>query len=180
MIKKALIGFGIVLIAFLAFVLTRESRFHYERSGLINASPEEIYPYISDFRRGNEWSPFAQADPNMKVSFSGPIADVGSKMEWEGNSEAGAGQLEILRVVPNELVEIQLTMLKPIHAVNLIQYQLTPEPTGGTTFSWSMSGDAGFIGQLMNIFIDCEEMVAGQFTVGIQNLKNLIENKKNQ
>lgn len=179
MLIKILIGLGVFLVGFFAFVLTRESKFHYERSGLIQASAEEIYPYISDFNKGAEWSPYEQADPNMKKTIKGPVAQPGSIMEFEGNAKSGSGRIEILRVIPNELVEMRLTMLKPIHAENLVQYRLTPE-ADGTRFTWSMSGDGGFIGKLMNTFIDCEEMAAGQFTVGINNLKRLIESKNSK
>ncbi|NUN05764.1 MAG: SRPBCC family protein [Bdellovibrio sp.] len=98
-------------------------------------------------------------------------------MEFEGNKDAGSGKLEILKIVPNESVEIKLTMLKPFHAENIVIYKLAPEGAG-TRFSWSMSGDGGFLGKLLNVFIDCEKMVADQFTVGINNLKALIEGQK--
>jgi hypothetical protein len=38
-----------------------------------------------------------------------------------------------------------------------------------------MSGDGGFMGKLIGVFIDCEKMVAGDFEVGIKTLKDLIE-----
>ncbi len=170
------IGIGLVLIVavFLGIVATRDGKFHYERSGIIAAEPEVIFPYISDFKKGDQWSPYVQMDPNMKTTFSGPDAQIGSVMEFEGNSQAGSGRLEIINLIPNELVEIKLTMLKPMKAENLVQYRLTKEEAG-TRFSWSMTGDGGFLGKLMNVFIDCEKMVADQFTKGINNLKALIE-----
>ncbi|HEY1079323.1 MAG TPA: SRPBCC family protein [Bdellovibrio sp.] len=174
MLIKASLGLGVVVVGFIAYVATREGKFHYERSGVIDASAEKIFPYISDFKKGGEWSPYEKMDPNMKKNFVGPDAQVGSVMEFDGNQEAGSGKLEILKIVPNESVEIKLTMLKPFHAENLVVYKLTPEGEG-TRFSWSMSGDSGFLGKLINVFIDCEKMVADQFSVGINNLKNLLE-----
>jgi hypothetical protein len=60
----------------------------------------------------------------------------------------------------------------------LIQYSLTPEASGGTRFTWAMSGDGGFMGKLISVIIDCEKMIGGQFEQGIQNLKTVIESKK--
>ncbi len=174
---KASLGVFAVLVSFLAYVSTREGKFRYERSGVIAASPEDIYPYLFDLRKGAEWSPYEKADPTMKKTFSGPEAQVGSVLEFDSDKGAGAGRLEVLKAVPNELVEIKLTMTKPIRADNVVEYRLTPE-ADGTRFTWSMAGDGGFIGKLMNVFIDCEEMVAGQFSEGIDNLKALIEAKK--
>lgn len=170
------IGLGIIaaLIIFLAFVSTREGKFRYERSGVINAPAEKIFPYLSNFKMGGMWSPYEKIDPNMKKNFIGEPDKVGAVMEFDGNSDAGSGKLEMLKIVPNESVEIKLTMTKPLFAENLIEYKLTKEETG-TRFSWIMSGDGGFMGKLMNTLIDCEKMVADQFSVGIANLKEIIE-----
>jgi hypothetical protein len=133
---------------------------------------------LSDFSKGGEWSPYEKVDPNLKKTITGSPGQAGQTMDFEGNSDAGSGRLEMLRVVPNELVEIKLIMTKPVHAENIVTYQLTPEPAGGTRFSWSMSGDGGFLTKLISVFIDCEKMIAGQFDVGINNLKTLIESQK--
>ncbi len=177
MAKRIFLGILLLLLVFLAFVSTRESKFHYERTGLINAPPEKIFPYISNFKMGGLWSPYEKIDPNMKKQFSGPDAQVGSVMQFDGNSEAGSGQLEILRIVPYAFVEIKLTMTKPMHAENIVQYKLTPEGSA-TRFTWSMSGDGGFFTKLISVFIDCEKMVGDQFNTGIANLKTVVEAQK--
>jgi hypothetical protein len=177
MIKKSLFGILIVLTLFLGFVSTRDGKFRYEKSGVIQASADKIFPYISNFKMGGLWSPYEKIDPNMKKTFKGPDAQVGSIMEFEGNSDAGSGSLEILKIVPNELVEIKLTMTKPFSAENIIQYQLASEGSG-TRFTWSMSGDGGFMGKLISVFINCEKMVTAQFSTGIANLKTVVEAQK--
>jgi len=152
--------------------------FKYERSGVINALPEKIFPYISNFKVSIQWNPFAQKDPNMKTVFSGADGQVGSLMAFDGNKDAGVGALEMLKMIPNELVEIRLVMTKPLPADNLIQYRLMPEGSG-TRFSWSMSGYSGLLGKFVSIFIDCEKMITDEFEIGIKNLKTLVESKNN-
>ena len=177
MIAKIALGVVVLLAVFLGYVSTRDGKFRYERSGVINAPAEKIYPYISNFKNGSVWNPFDQKDPNMKRVFSGTDGQVGSKMDFDGNSEAGSGTLEIVKLVPNQSVDIRLVMTKPISADNLVQYTLTPEGTG-TRFTWAMSGDGGFLGKLMGVLIDCEKMVAGNFENGIQQLKKVMESAK--
>jgi hypothetical protein len=176
MFRKVILAIGAVLVIFLGWVSTRESKFHYERSGLIEASASKIFPYISNFKRGAEWSPYEKLDPNLKRTFSGTDGTVGSVLEFEGNVNAGSGKLEILKLIPDQLVDIKLTMTKPMYGENLVQYRLTPEGSG-TRFTWSMSGDAGFMGKLFGVFIDCEKMVGDQFNQGIANLRQLVETK---
>ncbi|OFZ28811.1 MAG: hypothetical protein A2622_04045 [Bdellovibrionales bacterium RIFCSPHIGHO2_01_FULL_40_29] len=177
MALKIVSGIAFFIALFFGFVATRQGKFNYERSGLIEAPADKIFPYISQFSMGGQWSPYEKIDPNMKKTFSGADGQPGSMMVFEGNSQAGSGQLELIKLIPNELVEIKLTMTKPIRAENLVIYKLTPEGNG-TRFSWSMSGDGGFFGKLLNVFIDCENMVAGSFTEGIANLKTLVESQK--
>ena len=173
MLKKIFLALVLILSAFLGYVSTKSGHFAYERNGVIQAPAAKIFPYISEFKKGILWSPYDQKDMNMKRVFIGTEGKVGSIMEFDGNSEAGSGKLEILKLIPNELVEIKLTMTKPLPAENIIQYKLTPEGTG-TRFSWSMSGDGGFIGKLMTVLIDCEKMIGGDFEKGIQNLKAVV------
>lgn len=175
--KKVLLGIVVAIIVFLGYVSTKESKFNYEKSAVINAPAEKIYPYISNFRNGSAWNSFDQKDPNIKRTFSGNDGEVGAKMEFEGNSEAGSGYLEMLSLIPNTEAQMKLVMTKPFHAENLIVYKLTADPSGGTKFSWSMSGDGGFMGKLMATFIDCEKMITDEFEKSFENLKAVLSSK---
>ncbi|MFV8257172.1 SRPBCC family protein [Bdellovibrio bacteriovorus] len=176
MLIKVVVGILVVVALFLAFIGTRKGEFRYEASEVIAAPPEKIFPYISDLKLGGEWSPFEKVDPNMKKEFIGEPNQVGSKLIFAGNKDAGAGSIEILKVVPNELVQLRLVMTEPLAADNIVEYRLTPEGQG-TRFSWSMSGDGGYVGKLVTFFIDCEKMITDQFRKGFENLKTIVEVK---
>jgi hypothetical protein len=177
MAKKIGLTIVALVFVFLGYVSTREGKFRYERSGIIEAPAEKIFPYISNFKLGVEWSPYEKKDPNMKKTYGGTDGEVGSTMDFEGNSDTGSGKLEVLKLVPNQSVEIKLTMLKPFFAENTVIYTLTPEGSG-TRFSWAMIGDGGFMGKLMTTLIDCEAMVAGDFNKGIASLKTVVEGQR--
>ena len=175
MLKKIPVVLGFALIAFLIYVQTRPAEFKYVRSGVIQASPQQIFPYLSQFKLGNAWSPYEKKDPKMQHTYAGAAEGVGQIMEFAGNQEVGKGRLEMLKVIPHSLVEIKLTMLEPIQGENIVQYSLAPESSGGTRFTWTMTGSGGFVSKLMGVLIDCEKMVAGDFEKGIQDLKVLVE-----
>jgi hypothetical protein len=176
MFLKILGGLVLALVIFLGYVSTRNGHFHYERSVSIQAPAEKIFPYLIDFKKGSEWNPYEEKDPNMKKTYSGPEAQVGSVMEFDGNKDVGTGKLEILNIVPNETVLIKLTMIKPFFGENNIEYKLIPE-NGATKFTWSMDGEGGFMGKLMSVIIDCEKMMSGEFEKGQNKLKTLVESK---
>lgn len=171
---KVLIGVGVALILFLGFVATRPDEAHYERSGVILAGPEKIFPYLDNFKVSGQWSPYEQMDPNMKKTLLGPESGPGAVMEFAGNSDVGTGRLEILKVVPNSSVQIRLEMLEPFKVTNTVTYTLTPEGNG-TRFTWSMDGPHTFLSKLLCLLIDGDKMVGEQFEKGISNLKTLIE-----
>ncbi len=129
-----MLPFVVIIVLFLGYVAARPHNFRYERSGVINASADKIFPYLKDFKMGNEWSPYEKIDRNMKKKYSGPENGIGSVMEFEGNRDVGSGRLEILKEVPNSLVEIKLDLFEPMKGSNLVEYKLTPEG-GNTRFS---------------------------------------------
>ncbi len=176
MILKFFIGFLVLIGFFLIYISTRPGHFHYEVTDEIKAPPEVVFLYLSDLQKGGEWSPYEQIDPKMKKEFHGKSNEVGGKLTFRGNADAGSGSLEIMKIVPNELVEFRLTMTAPLKAENIVQYRIKPTESG-TQMTWAMSGDGGYIGKLVTFFIDCEKMVTDQFRKGIQNLQNLLENK---
>lgn len=174
MLKSILLTLLAIVSIFSIYVASRPSDFKYERSGFIQAPAEKIFPYLNNFKLGEEWTPFGKNDPTMKTTFSGPNSGVGSGLSFEGNAQTGEGKLEIIRVEPNTLVEIRLDMIKPLEGHNIVQYRLTPEGAG-TRFTWTMSGKGTFLTKAIGVFIDCDKMMGKVFDQGIQSLKQKIE-----
>lgn len=171
---KVLIGLAVVLVVFLGYVATRPASFRYSNSALIKASPEKIYPYLSQLQLGGQWSPYEKRAPDMKKSLSGTDGTPGAKLEFDGGMKAGVGSVELLSFKPNEEVNLRLLMSKPVNADHLIVYKL--EPVGAETrFTWSMEGENGFFGKLMGVLIDCEAMMKKDMNEGFENLRKIVE-----
>lgn len=168
----------LLLITFVVGVLViyaarQPNVFRMGRMRYIAAQPDKIFPLMNSLREGSRWSPF-EKDPNMKKTFSGPDSGVGAKYAWEGNSQVGAGDIEIIESLPNSRVVLRLNIRKPMTATNEVIYELQPID-GGTEVLWTMSGPLNFIGKIMNVFIDCEKMVGRDFDKGLKKLKHLAE-----
>ncbi|MFL5808973.1 MAG: SRPBCC family protein [Flavisolibacter sp.] len=175
--KKIALSVVVIIAGFLGYVSTREGKFHYERSGYINASQSENLPNLSNLRLGSERSPYEAKDKAMKKTYSGTDGAVGSALDFEGNSDVGAGRVEVIAIHPDNSVELRLTMTKPMVVENKIIYKLM-QVEQGSVFTWVMEGDSGFMGKLFCIFIDCDKMMGDDFAKGISNLKTIIEGKK--
>ena len=58
MLMTVAIVIGVLVVALLTFVASKPDTFHVQRSTNIKASPETIYPLISDWHNFLTWSPF--------------------------------------------------------------------------------------------------------------------------
>jgi hypothetical protein len=162
------------VIVILALALAKPSTFRVERSTIIEASPEKVAALIIDFHQWNQWSPWAQLDPNMKTAYSGPASGPGSIYEWEGNSKVGKGRMEILSATPAKTT-IKLDFLKPFEGHNTTNFLLEPQGTA-TRVTWMMYGPMAFFpGKLMSVFTTMDKMIGGDFDKGLAGMKAAAE-----
>jgi uncharacterized protein YndB with AHSA1/START domain len=168
----------LLIIAVGIYAATRPNRFRLERSMMIDAPPETIFPLIADFQQWPQWSPWEGLDPDLRRTYSGAAHGVGAIYEYEGNNKVGAGRMEIVEATPYSRVTAKLDFLKPIVAHNIAEWTLAPEGRGGRTkVTWAMHGPQNFVSKLMGLFMSVDRMVGGQFEKGLANLKRVAEGK---
>ena len=174
MLKFILLCLAVLIAAILLYATTRPNTFRVSRSITVNAPPERIFPLIDEWNQWFGWSPYEKVDPAMKRRFSGPAAGKGAVYEFEGNSQVGAGRLEILESMPPSRIAIQLDMRKPIEGHNLVEFTLHPE--GGTTrVTWTITGNSVYLSKLIGIFLNMDRMIGKSFETGLADLKALAE-----
>src|SRR5690606_22468820 len=105
-----------------ALAATKPDTFVVSRSTTIDAPPERVYELIEDFHRWPEWSPYEKIDPAMKKSFSGAERGQGAVYAWDGNSQAGSGQITIDKAVSPSNVQMTLAMSSPFECRNLVEF----------------------------------------------------------
>src|SRR5437879_6101460 len=110
--------------------------FRVERSIVIEAPPQDIFPLIDDFRRWEAWSPYEKMDANLAKTFSGPTHGVGAAYAWVGR-KAGSGSMEITQSTLSSKVVIKLEFTKPMTAHNTAEFTLEPQGKG-TKVTWAM------------------------------------------
>jgi uncharacterized protein YndB with AHSA1/START domain len=175
---KFLAIFALVLVAAIAGVVVlasqRPDTFRIERTTVINAPPEKIFPLINDMRSWSAWSPYEKKDPDMKRTFSGAAMGKGSVYEYEGDKNIGKGRLEITESTPPSKVVIDLKFLEPFKANHTAELTLEPQDDG-TKVTWAMYGPAPLMAKVMHMFFNMEKMVGDDFAAGLANLKALAE-----
>src|SRR5437764_367753 len=121
MLKKIAIVVVILVTALLGFAATRPDAFRVQRETSIKAPPEQIFALINNFHRSASWSHYETLDPTMKRTLSGAENGKRAVYQWEGNSKAGAGRMEITDVSPASRVTIKLDFIKPFEGHNIAE-----------------------------------------------------------
>ncbi|MCM0607181.1 MAG: SRPBCC family protein [Xanthomonadaceae bacterium] len=177
MIKKILMGLGVVVIGFLGAVSMQPADYTITRSVTVNAAPQTIFPYVNDPKKMDVWHPWSEIDKTAKVSYSGAPSGLGAKTEWTDGEKMGWGSATALEVKPNALVRVKLEFVKPFHMEQISDLIL--EPTGSETkVTWTVSGKNNFIGRAFCIFGSMDKMVGGMFEKSLNRLKAIAETKK--
>jgi hypothetical protein len=154
--------------------VTQPDSFRVSRSLDISAPPEKIYPILTDFRRSGEWSPYEKLDPDMKRIYSGPATGKGAAYAWDGDSNAGAGRMEIVEATPGQSVTLKLDFIRPFEGSNVVDYKLQPKGPA-TQVSWDMHGPMPFLSKVICVFVDLDKMIGKDFETGLASLKSLAE-----
>jgi hypothetical protein len=165
---------AIIIAAVLIYASTRPDSFRVERSIIINAPLEKVFPVINDFHSWEAWSPWEKADPNVKRSYDGPRSGVGSKYAWLGNKQLGSGEMELVESVPNSHVGIKIHFIKPFEARNKVDFDLVAQGNG-TKVTHAMNGPSPFISKLMSLVFNMEKMVGPKFEEGLASIKAMAE-----
>lgn len=176
-VGKVLRWFGIAIILLVvgaivvAFLLPRHAVV--TRSVEIAAPPATVFPLIGDLRRFNEWSPWADVDPETVFTFTGPIDGVGQTLNWESDDQRiGSGSMSIVAIEPESRVDLNVDFGRE----GTMLASLTLEPAGnGTRVIWMLDSDLGLnpIARYFGMMLD--GMVGPDYEKGLDRLKVVAE-----
>ncbi|UPT66652.1 MAG: SRPBCC family protein [Sphingobacteriales bacterium JAD_PAG50586_3] len=165
-LKRVLLTVGIIIGLLLVVSLFLPSTYEIKREGTIKAPTDTVFMWVADLKNWNGWSPWNQADPKMKITYSAETIGTGSSMQWASESQ-GNGKLTIKSLMPPTEATYELDMEG---MVSTGKFSLAPD-AAGTKLIWSMSGDVG-MNPLYKFFIPfMDGMVGPDFEKGINNLQ---------
>lgn len=173
---KALKTIGIILAVLVAAVLVMglvaPKTVELERSVVIDAPREAVFPHLQYMDHHKAWSPWLERDPNVQEEIRGTDGTVGAIYYWKGNKEVGEGEQEITAIVPNERIETQLRFVGQGEANAFLA---AADASAGTEVTWGFHTETPFPWNAMNLFMDIEGLVGKDYETGLNKLKKLIE-----
>ncbi len=159
-----------VVLTVVMFVLGKQ--YHYETSIVIKAPVEKVYQASSSSKRFNEWNPWMDMDPNLKLTYSGNQGQVGDQYCWEGNDEVGKGCHSITGLEPNKKVMTKMIFKEPFDSDATSDLVFTPE-ANGTKVTWSMDCELDYPMNLMKLMMDSQ--MDKSYGKGLAKLKEISE-----
>ena len=175
LVVAVVIAIAIAVVLILAS--TKPDTFRVERSVVVKAPAEKIFPLINNFHQWANWSPWEHRDPAMKRTFSGSESGKGAVYAWDGNKNVGSGRMEILDASSPSKIVIKLDFFKPFEGHNTAEFSMRPqsEAAPATNISWIMHGPAPFMHRVMQVFMNFDKMIGKDFEAGLAKLKSLAE-----
>ena len=77
--------------------------FDTERSLTIDAPKNMLFNMVDDYKTWENWSPWYDKDPDMKVEYGATSRGVGASYSWSGNKLVGSGKMTTIETVPGTL-----------------------------------------------------------------------------
>jgi len=147
---------------------------HIERKITIDAPAADVFVYANDFRKFNEWSPWAGLNANTRYTYSGADNGIGAKMQWAGDHEyIGKGVQEILESEPDKFVKtkVKFALMEPASTT----FSLV-ENNGKTTVTWGFDiYMSNTIFRFSGLIFDSWAWVGDTYEQGLSDLKIRVE-----
>jgi hypothetical protein len=176
--KKVLIALGIIFLVVVAYVfiggLFISKDFHFERSITINAPKEIVWENVSKFSNFQKWNPFSLHDPHMESKIEGTDGTVGAVYRWKGNKDVGSGTQTYKALNPYSHVGIDLQFMEPYESKANAFINLEPEGKAQKV-TWGFDSETPYPMNAVMPFINMEKMMDADFSLGLENLKQLCE-----
>ena len=173
-VKIILISFLGLFFLLLGISFLLPSKTHVERSMVIAAHPNQIFPLINQLNKWVEWSPWHKKDTTAQYTYNEIPAGVGAYNKWiSAHPEVGNGTMQIIESVSDTFLKIQMNMEGM--GISYSTFKLS-ETDAGTLVTWIMDADGeGMplyfvpIAKYYNLFMD--GMLGAEFERGLTLLQ---------
>jgi effector-binding domain-containing protein len=171
-LKYILYGILAIVVIFLLIAAFASNKVKVERSITINAPADVVFANVKTLRNMQEWSPWAELDPKMEVTYTGNDGEVSSTSSWKGNKDVGSGTQTITAVGDNR-VEMEVAFKEPFESK--AQSYVIVEKGDDTKATWGFESETPFPWNAMHVFMDMDAMLGKDFEKGLTKLKALSE-----
>lgn len=169
---RLVLGLGVLVLILSAVALGLPSYVTAKRSVVINAPEYVVYPYLNNLRRYQDWAPWSDKDPNIRLTYSGPPEGNGAKAEWVSDVAAvGNGSIQIVESKPSSSMTLAADV-KGIQGTSF--FELAPAGAGSkVTWSFGFETDSSPVKRWKGLMLD--RYIGEFYEEGLEKLKETVE-----
>ncbi len=166
-----------ILAAFIAagiFGATRPSEVGAEQLRVIDAAPEDIFPYFNNLETHVFWSPWLNGDADIDVVYGGPSDGRGQTMAWRSlRADIGVGAQEIVESQAGVFVRADMET----HRQTLVMtYAVSENDDGDTVALLGAQADMGGFPYVQRLFAGRRRaQLDAKLSAGLDALKTVVE-----
>lgn len=174
---------GIVVLALILIVLVlglfAPKDYRVERSITIEAPNDLVFRHVQYWKNWTAWSPWAERDSTIQVTYEGVDGTKGAKYMWQGDPEiTGKGEMVNTGVAPNQQIDYHLNFIEPWPSES-DGFVKVEEEGEGSKVTWGFYGKApSFPWNVMMLFMSMEKMIGPDFERGLALLKETVEKEE--
>lgn len=175
MIRYFSLGVLTVILLFAGGALLLPSNYDVKEHVFISKTDKEIYPYIDNLRKWNDWAfKLEEEGSRLKPEYSGPDEGTGAVHTWM-SYDGSSAELRIIDAEPYKTVKLQMSTNEGTFISDL-HFSLE-EAEKGTLVTWEEKGDFGFqlVTRVIAFMSDYDQRVSDQYKAALEELKKTVE-----
>lgn len=168
---------GIIVLALVAALFIKKD-YVIERTVVINKPRDTVYQYLKSLKNQDNFSNWANMDPEMKKEYGGTDGTIGFIARWQSDKrEVGMGEQEIKKLQDGKRIDLEIRFIKPYESA-MNSYFTTDDFQGtATRVKWNINGKFDYPMNLTKLFMNMDKVLGADLQTGLDNLKTILENK---
>lgn len=152
----------------------RPSEVGAEQLQVIDAGPEDIFPYFNNLETHVFWSPWVAGDPDIEIVYGGPASGRGQTMTWKSAQPAiGFGSQEIAESQAGSFVRADM---QTAHQSLIMTYVVSEDENGETVALMGAQTDLGGFPFVQRLFASGRRAkMEAKLKTGLENLRDVVE-----
>ena len=175
-LKIVLIGIISLIVLLLIVALFAKKEYGVIREVTINKPKSVVFEYVKLLKNQDNFSAWANKDPEMKKDYRGTDGTVGFISAWDSKmKDVGKGEQEIKKIVDGERIDYELRFIEPFSSTSFAYITFEGVSETQTKVKWGFTGKMNYPMNLLLLTMDMEGMIGKDFQDGLNKLKVILE-----
>lgn len=165
-----------IIALFLITALFVKTEYGVVREVTINLSKAEVFDFAKHLKNQDQYSVWANLDPNMKREFRGTDGQVGCVSAWDSKMKnVGKGEQEIIKISDGERIDFELRFIEPFESKDMAYMTFESLNDSTTIVKWGFDGKMAYPSNIMLLFMDFESMLGKDLQGGLDKMKQILD-----